>query len=183
MNDRTKIGLIGETAVTLELLKKGFDVININCTYKNYKNADLLCMNANNGKSVMIQVKTGTSKNILTGFVSELDGTIEHIEKKIIGPWVFVSINPKNLSDINFYVLTKEEVLNLITSSNKWYVTEWNRKLKCKPIVGIDISWLEGKNVEKTDSHFKLKHNEFINPLGHNSINRWDKIVNLLNYE
>jgi hypothetical protein len=84
MNDRTKIGLIGETAVTLELLKKGFDVININCTYKNYKNADLLCMNANNGKSVMIQVKTGTSNNILTGFVSELDGTIEHIEKTLL---------------------------------------------------------------------------------------------------
>ena len=35
-------GKIGETAVMLELLKKGFNVININNSYPNYKNADYL---------------------------------------------------------------------------------------------------------------------------------------------
>jgi predicted AAA+ superfamily ATPase len=105
-----KMGVIGETAVALELLKRGFDVININNSYQNYKNADLICMNAETGKSVMIQVKTGTTHNIFTGFVSELDGTIPNIENTIIGPWVFVYIPEQDFSDIQFYILTKEEI-------------------------------------------------------------------------
>ncbi|MBR5849314.1 MAG: hypothetical protein IKY69_07600, partial [Bacteroidaceae bacterium] len=95
--------MIGETAVTLELLKRGLDVININCTYNNYQKADLICMNHENGKSTMIQVKTGTTNNILTGFVSELDGTIPFIEKSIIGPWIFVKTDKNNLSEFEFY--------------------------------------------------------------------------------
>ena len=35
--NNNKVGVIGETAVTLELLKRGFDVININTAYRNYK--------------------------------------------------------------------------------------------------------------------------------------------------
>ena len=135
-------GKIGETAVELELLKKGFNVININNSYPNYKNADLICMNANNGKSVMIQVKTGTTLNILTGFISELDGTIPNLETSVIGPWVFVYMTDDKISNMEFYILTREEVIELISSSNKWYVKEWNRKLKNKPIVGIEVDWL-----------------------------------------
>ncbi|MBR6659313.1 MAG: hypothetical protein IKL19_04470 [Paludibacteraceae bacterium] len=47
-------GVIGETAVVLELLKRGFDVININNSYQNYENADLICMNPNNGNPTLI---------------------------------------------------------------------------------------------------------------------------------
>ena len=60
MKNRTK-GLIGETAVTLELLKLGYDVFNLNGIYHNYKNADLECINPENMKTTMIQVKTGTA--------------------------------------------------------------------------------------------------------------------------
>ena len=105
-------GKIGETAVMLELLKKGFNVININNSYPNYKNADLICMNANNGKSVMIQVKTGTTHNILTGFTSELDGTIQKLEESIIGPWVFVYMPDDKMSNMEFYIL--DVVLSLL---------------------------------------------------------------------
>lgn len=83
-------GELGENLVAMALMNMGWDVININTVYRNYKNADLICMNANNGKSVMIQVKTGTTHNILTGFISELDGTILNLETSVIGPWVFV---------------------------------------------------------------------------------------------
>lgn len=34
-----KLGVIGETAVSLELMKKGYDVINLNNIYQNYKKA------------------------------------------------------------------------------------------------------------------------------------------------
>lgn len=177
--NKNQIGQIGETAVMLELLKRGFDVININSSYKNYCNADLMCMNATNGKSIMIQVKTGTTKNILTGFVSELDGTVPNIKEHIIGPWVFVKTDNK-FSGFEYYILTKEEILELITTSNKWYVTEWNRKLKSKTIVGVNVSWLEGEGENASKPQAEKQHGEYKNPLKETSKDKWGKIENLL---
>lgn len=177
--NNNKVGVIGETAVTLELLKRGFDVININTAYRNYKNADLICMNPDTGKSEMIQVKTGTTHSIMVGLVSELDGTIPNIDTHVIGPWVFVYIPKEDYSKMAFYVVTKEEITKLITTSNNWYVNEWNRKLTCKTLVAVSIEWLEGEN-SKAKKTNKYDYPEFKNPLGHNSINRWDKIDNLL---
>ena len=62
MKQKLDIGRIGEKVAELELLKLGFDVINLNDFRKNYENADLICINPTTGKSVMIQVKTGTTK-------------------------------------------------------------------------------------------------------------------------
>ena len=168
-------GVIGETAVVLELLKRGFDVININNSYLNYKDADLICMNANNGKSVMIQVKTGTTHNILTGFTSEFDGTIQKLEESIIGPWVFVYMPDDKMSNMEFYILTREEAIELISSSNKWYATEYYRKLKKKYPVGIEIEWLKGKSSKAT----KL-HPEYKSTLHQPSKDNWYKITELL---
>lgn len=173
-------GKIGETAVMLELLKKGFNVININNSYPNYKNADLICMNANNGKSVMIQVKTGTTHNILTGFTSELDGTIQKLEESIIGPWVFVYMPDDKMSNMEFYILTKEEVIKLISSSNKWYVTEWNRKLTSKSRVGVEVDWLKGESSKASKENAKKQHPEYKSTLRQTSKDNWWKITQLL---
>ena len=51
MINNKQLGQIGETAVMLELQKRGFDVININISYSNYPKADLICINAENGKN------------------------------------------------------------------------------------------------------------------------------------
>ena len=168
-------GVIGETAVVLELLKRGFDVININNSYQNYENADLICMNPNNGKSVMVQVKTGTTLNIFTGFTSEFDGTIQKLEESIIGPWVFVYMPDDKMSNMEFYILTREEVIELISSSNKWYATEYYRELKKKYPVGIEIEWLKGKSSKAT----KL-HPEYKSTLHQPSKDNWYKITELL---
>ena len=168
-------GKIGETAVMLELLKKGFNVININNSYPNYKNADLICMNPNNGKSVMIQVKSGTTHNIFTGFTSEFDGTIQKLEESIIGPWVFVYMPDDKMSNMEFYILTREEVIELISSSNKWYATEYYRKLKKKYPVGVYVDWLEGGSSKAT----KL-HPEYKSTLHQPSKDNWYKIAELL---
>lgn len=178
--DNSQKGILGETIVALELMKKGLDVININTVYRNYKNADLICMNANNGKSVMIQVKTGTTHNILTGFTSELDGTIPNIEASVIGPWVFVYMPDDTLSNMEFYVLTKEEVIELISSSNKWYVTEWNRELKSKPMVGVELDWLKGNSSKASNPNAKKQRPEYKSTLSETSRDKWEKITDLL---
>lgn len=168
-------GEIGETLVSMKLINMGWDVVNINTVYRNYKNADLICMNANNGKSVMIQVKTGTTHNIFTGFISELDGTIPKLEEKIIGPWVFVYMPDDKMSNMEFYILTREEVIELISSSNKWYATEYHRELKKKYPVGIEEEWLKGGSSKAT----KL-HPEYKSTLRQTSKDNWWKITKLL---
>ena len=173
-------GELGENLVAMALMNMGWDVININTVYRNYKNADLICMNANNGKSVMIQVKTGITHNILTGFISELDGTIPNLETSVIGPWVFVYMPDDKLSNVEFYVLTGEEVIELISSSNKWYVTEWNRKLKSKPIVGVEVDWLQGKSSKASKTDAKKQHPEYKSTLRQTSKDNWWKITKLL---
>lgn len=175
------IGKIGETAVLLELLKQGndYDVINLNNIRQNYKNADLICINPETGKSTMIQVKTGTTHNIMTGLISELDGTIPDLEKKVIGPWVFVLINEKDYT-MDFYVLTKEETIELIRTSNDWYVNGWNRQLSSKPMVGVEVEWLEGKPSEASKPNAKKQHPEYKSTLAETSRDRWEKITDLL---
>ena len=37
-------GEIGVTLVSMALMNMGWDVININTVYRNYKNADLICI-------------------------------------------------------------------------------------------------------------------------------------------
>lgn len=179
MEKNINIAQIGETAVVLELLKKGYDVININNSFQNYKSADLICMNHDTGKSVMIQVKTGTTHNILTGFTSELDGTVPELEKKVIGPWVFVFMNEQDYS-MKFYVLTKEETIELIKTTNNWYINEWNRKLKSKPIVGVEVDWLEGNTYAASKPNAKKQHPECKSTLSGTSKDKWEKITELL---
>ena len=173
-------GELGEILVSMELINRGLDVVNINTVYRNYKNADLICMNANNGKSVMIQVKTGTTHNILTGFTSEFDGTIQKLEESIIGPWVFVYMPDDKMSNMEFYILTREEVIELISSSNKWYVTEWNRELKSKPIIGIEVDWLKGESSKASKENAKKQHPEYKSTLHQSSKDNWWKITELL---
>jgi hypothetical protein len=181
MENKLDYGLIGETAVSLELMKKGYDVINLNTFRHNYQNIDLLCINPLTGKTVSIQVKTGTTKNIMTGLVSEPDGTIPDLEKKIVGPWVFVRTD-KELKSMTFYVLTKKEIFDLIKTSNNWYANEWNRKLTSKTLVGVFDYWLEGKGEDaKTNPKYKKQHKAYNNPLNNvTTKDKWEKITDLL---
>ena len=181
MKKKIDLGLIGETAVSLELMKMGYDVINLNTLRHNYQNIDLICINPQTGKSISIQVKTGTTKNLMTGFVSEIDGTIPNLEEKVVGPWVFVRTD-KEFKSMKFYVLTKEEIVGLIKTSNNWYVNEWNRKPTSKTLVGVYDYWLEGKGEEaKTDPKFKKQHKAYNNPLNNlTTKDKWDKITDLL---
>lgn len=179
-DNKANIGLLGETAVALELIKRGYDVININGSIQNYKSADLIVMNRETGKSTMVQVKSGTTHNILVGFTSELDGTIPELDRKIICPWVFVKVDESNHYHTDFYILTADEAKSLIKAGNDWYVNGFNRQLKSKPVIGVEVSWLEGNHTDATPSNYKIRHKAFNNPLGHNSFDNWDKIKKLI---
>ena len=123
----------------------------------------------------MARVKTGTTQNILTGFTSDVKGSILKLEEKIIGPWVFVYMPDDKMSNMEFYILTREEVIELISSSNKWYATEYYRDLKKKYPVGVYVDWLKGGLTKAT----KL-HPEYKSTLRQPSKDNWWKITKLL---
>ena len=137
----SQLGRLGETAVAMELMKRGYDVINLNDSISNFKSADLLCIK--DGKSFFVQVKTGTEHNILTGLTSTPDGVIKDFDDKIVCPWVFVKVTPINDIDYNFdfYILSKDDTKALISSSNDWYANKWGRTLKGNILVGVEVKW------------------------------------------
>lgn len=168
------IGLIGETAVKLKLLEMGWNAINLNDAIPNFKGADLICIK--DGETRMIQVKTSPSPNdnpnIMTGFVSDHEGNIKNLEEKVVCSWVFVHVRGVGTkAEYNFYILTRQEVIDLITTSNDWYVKR--KKDTGKDIqIGLYLSWIRGigYNPSAKDYH------SYKSVIKEDSKDRWEKI-------
>ena len=172
---------LGETAVALELMKRGYDVINLNESLKNYKGADLLCVNgAGSKEDIYIQVKTGKSPKIDCGLTADpKTGVIANLDEKVTCPWVFVhvteltTVQGNNELKFDFYILTCNETRELLRSAHHWYVKEtYSGRVLSKPIrVSVDVPWLEAKGYNAT----KL-HKPFTSTLKQSAKDQWDKI-------
>ncbi len=172
--NNAQIGLIGETAVKLKLLEMGWNAINLNDALPNFKGADLICINGK--ETCMLQVKTcpmqGDNPNIITGLVSDHNGNIKDFEEKVVCPWVFVHIKGEGTNaEYNFYILTRQEVYDLIKSSNDWYVK--NKKDTGKDIrIGLYLSWIcgTGYNPDAKDYH------KYKSVIKEDPKDKWEKI-------
>ena len=171
---------LGETAVALELRKKGYDVINLNESLKNYEHADLLCISRTSGKNLPIQVKTGSTNKIYCGLTATNKGVINDLEKKVVCPWVFVHVAPvitpagKGDFKFDFYILKCEETRELLRSSQDWYAnqTKTGRILQNSIPVSVDVPWLEAQGSKETALHYAYK-----STLKITSLDKWDKIA------
>ena len=172
---------LGETAVALELMKRGYDVINLNESLQNYMNADLLCISGKTGNGIKIQVKTGTTENIRCGLIADpATGVIQNLDERVICPWVFVHVADKTNQDgstdfkFDYYILTRDETRELLRVAHDWYAndTKNGRKLQKNILVGMDIPWLMGEDFKDTSLHNARK-----NPLKSKALNQWDKIA------
>lgn len=175
---KSELGTLGENIILEKLKEYGFDTINANTLHNNYKAIDLFCTNPNNHQTIGIQVKTSFDKNIPIGM--SLGNCIkEKLEKKVLGPWVFIHIEKDGT--FRFFILNREEMISLSHESNDWYINKWKNIYRKKPVkltnaCGLEVEWMEGKGEEEND-----RHEVFINPLKESTENRWDKIVDVLN--
>lgn len=174
---KVQLGAIGENMVSVRLLQNGWDAISANQSINNCQSYDIVCVDPETGNRSLVQVKTSFGNNIPVGMKLE-DCTIEKLEKKIIGPWVFVHVAGEGEAmTFKFYILSRSEIIRLIYESNDWYVNKWHRNgrtINLQSACGIKILWLEGKGEENND-----KHEAFINPLKSSSIDSvvtWRKI-------
>ena len=179
INDNTSkanLGTIGEFMAAANIMAHGHDAILANMTINNIASYDLICRNYKNGQVALAQVKTSFENDFPIGLKLSNGSDDETLNKKIIGPWIFVQVdNKQEETKFSFYILSRKEMIELTKLSNDWYVNHWNRE---KPVngnnpVGLRLSWINGEDVTEKPG----KHEVFNNPLKfHESENNWDKL-------
>jgi hypothetical protein len=169
---------IGENMVIVRLLQEGVVAYNANAIQTNFAKIDLICPRGN--ALVGIQVKTSDEMkpNFPTGLLLPQARRRGDVEKAVIGPWVFVHAFGKG-KDMSFeyYILTREEVIELILASNSWWEHDWSRKkpLSEKSLVGLNLSWITGEGEKETAGH-----EAFVSPIKKDAAkDAWDKITKL----
>lgn len=187
--EKARLGAIGENNVVSILMQKGWDAFNANCTIKNYKSIDIVCLNSKKPESndkpwkpsfALIQVKTCTQSNIPVGFsIGQAAGYDEgnhdigktYLNENVKGPYVFVSVTDKNGElQFRYFILSRSQFIELLYASHRWY-TE-GKSLNMKAPAGLYVRWLEGKSDEATN-----RHKAFRNPLnGVSCENYWENI-------
>ncbi len=165
------LGAIGEHQTLSRLLLLRYSAAITNLSVENTESTDILCHDSK-GRFCAIQVKTTTKDNWITGISHKEffddNGQIDlvkgrkFLENKIVGPWVFVHVGGSSVfPEFNFFVLSRSEVIELIFSNEKWYLTGYNRK---KPLKGygpicLYADWFRGKGVQANRNHI-----EWVNP-------------------
>ena len=169
-----QLGLLGENLVCANLLARGWDVANLNTSFNNFRNIDLVCQN-NNNECVTIQVKTlYNNQSAFIGLTGKEAAECED-NNKIVSAWVFVKVNSLIPLNVDYYVLSKSQMTKLTSSLHKWYLYEWNRpatkSLEDSPAC-IYIKHLQGNNQKSRHAD-----NSFVNPFTSTDfLNRWDNI-------
>lgn len=183
--EKARIGAIGENNVVSILMQYGWDAFNANCTIKNYKSIDIVCLNNDVPESIdkpwkpsmaLVQVKTCTQSNIPVGFTIEEALDKYYLYNNVRGPYVFVSITDNGGTfKFRYFILSRVQFVELLYASNYWYKNDWNRGTKdinVKAPAGLYVRWLEGESDESTK-----RHKAFKNPLdGVSCENCWENI-------
>lgn len=171
----SRLGAIGEHMAAAQLMLQGWDAFNANTSITNMCNIDLICLNEQK-QTALIQVKTTEESSFPTGMTMEQAKSRNEIEKHVIGPWIFVTKKgDKSASQFNYYVLSREDTIELIFQSNDWYLHKVHRGKKSineKSVCAIQEEWLNGKDYNAP----RLNADTFVTPLKKSAQNAWDNI-------
>lgn len=163
-------GAIGEHLVAAKLLEQGLDVFMANMSINNTKSYDLLAVVPDTLRTHFIQVKFNSTKYFNAGMSIEQSLDREYLSEHIVGPWVFVDASPTDKYE--FYILTRQEVIDLLYQAHDWYWNHYHRTKEISPKspAGFKLKWLQGEPEESTNYH-----DPFANPIM-NAKDKWDKI-------
>lgn len=180
-SDKAHLGAIGENLVVTKLMQQGWDAFNANCTIKNFKSIDIVCLNSDlhesddlwwKPKTSLIQVKTSLHNNIPTGFSIKESLDRDYLEKMVKGPYVFVYAKPeKKEFTFRFFVVSRKLFIELLYQAHMFYDKIHNgREVKSAPS-GVSISWLEGK-----PEFSPRKCIDFGNPIKNTCEDMWENV-------
>ena len=180
---KARIGAIGENLVVAKLMQQGWDAFNANCTIKNYKSIDIVCLNSDlkesnelwwKPKTSLVQVKTSVQNNIPAGFSIQEALDKNYLQKMVKGPYVFVSAKLINDNySFRFFVISRKQFVDLLFEAHNYYVNVLHQddNIALSAPACISISWLEGK--PDFSSRNKV---HFGNPITESCEDIWDNI-------
>lgn len=182
--EKARIGAIGENEVVSKLMQHGWDAFNANCTLKNYKSIDVVCLNSDvpescdcpwKPKTVLIQVKTSVQKNITVGFNIKQSLEQTFLEQHVKGPYVFVLADTSQETwSFRYFIISRLQFIKLLNAAHEWYVNGYHREkgISLESPAGMKVEWLEGKDEKETNNHIA-----FHNPLnGLSCEDKWENI-------
>lgn len=180
---KARVGAIGENMVVAKLMQQGWDAFNANCTIKNYKSIDIVCLNADlkesdelwwKPRTSLVQVKTSVQNNIPTGFSIQEALNKDYLQQMVKGPYVFVSAKPiENGYAFRYFIISRTQFIDLLCVAHQYYVNvlHQNDKIELSAPSGLTISWLEGK------PEFSSRNQaDFGNPLSESCEDKWENI-------
>lgn len=180
---KARVGAIGENLVVAKLMQQGWDAFNANCTIKNYKSIDIVCLNADlkesdelwwKPRTSLVQVKTSVQNNIPTGFSIQEALNKDYLQQMVKGPYVFVSAKPiENGYAFRYFIIPRTQFIDLLYVAHQYYVNvlHQNDKIELSAPSGLTISWLEGK------PEFSSRNQaDFGNPLSESCEDKWENI-------
>jgi Holliday junction resolvase-like predicted endonuclease len=180
---KARVGAIGENLVVAKLMQQGWDAFNANCTIKNYKSVDIVCLNANlkesdelwwKPRTSLVQVKTSVQNNIPAGFSIQEALNKDYLQQMVKGPYVFVSAKPiENGYAFRYFIISRTQFIDLLYVAHQYYVNvlHQNDKIELSAPSGLTISWLEGK------PEFSSRNQaDFGNPLSESCEDKWENI-------
>lgn len=182
--EKARIGAIGENNVVSILMQKGWDAFNANCTIKNYKSIDIVCLNSDMSenddclwkpKCALVQVKTCRQNNIPVGFSLKQSLDKDYLNKMVKGPYVLVYVKETDKGyNFRYFILSRTQLIDLVYAAHIYYVNGYKREkvLNMNSPAGLNVSWLEGESDKATNRHIA-----FDNPLnGVTCEDCWDNI-------
>ncbi|MDE6322504.1 MAG: hypothetical protein K2L46_05490 [Paramuribaculum sp.] len=139
---------VGENLVCAQLMARGWPCVNLNNSINNFKGIDLYCQHGLESTDIIgIQIKTSAKSSFLVGLTNEEASDRALLNKKIIGPWIFVHIKTADPLDVDYYVVPRQAVIDIIHEAHQWYLYQWKRpatpSLKESPAT-IKLQWLQG---------------------------------------
>lgn len=120
--DKLMTGLAGEYLVAAKMNLRGWVA---NLTLKNYPSVDIFGMNPKTDQFIAVQVKTSWEASFNIGITHDKR---DQLLDKVKGPFVFVHL--ESVDSVSYFILTKDEFINLVKSSDDAY---FNKK-RNKPI-------------------------------------------------
>lgn len=178
--EKARLGATGENQVVSMLMQHGWDAFNANANIKNYKSVDIVCIKPNldipsKPQFALVQVKTSVQKNIPIGFTIKQCREKDYLEKHVMGPYVFVSVEKSSVTwSFRYFIISRQQFIELARAAHEWYVKGYTRE---KPVsedspAAMNVTWLEGKDEEE-----KKNRIAFHNPLnGISCENAWENI-------
>lgn len=160
---KSQLCAIGEHLVAAKLIEMGWDVFMANQSINNVEAYDLICVEPLTKKTIFVQVKCSVDSSFPIGMNIGNASDLNYLQKRIVGPWVFVRlIIDDGGYKPEFYVLTKDEMIEITHASNDWYVHQYFRTtpVKSTNACALTTQFLSGVDINQTNTH-AMFHNPF----------------------